>query len=78
MAGVARFERTNDGVKVRCLTAWLRPSGAFRRSRFETQMGWIVGLEPTTSRATIWHSNQLNYIHHVALVAYALPVESDG
>ena len=42
------------------------------------EVGWIVGLEPTTSRATIWHSNQLNYIHHVALVAYALPAESDG
>ena len=25
MAGVAGFEPTNDGVKVRCLTAWLYP-----------------------------------------------------
>ena len=24
MAGVAGFEPTHDGVKVRCLTAWLR------------------------------------------------------
>ena len=25
-------------------------------------------LELTTSRATIWHSNQLNYIHRVGLI----------
>ena len=31
--GVAGFEPTNDGVKVRCLTAWLYPNGG--GGRFE-------------------------------------------
>ena len=28
-------------------------------------LGWVIGLEPTTSRATIWHSSQLNYTHRL-------------
>ena len=72
LAGIAGFEPTSDGVKVRCLTAWLYPSinecagtiSQRRRHSFLINMGWEMGLEPTIFGTTIRRVNQLRYTHH--------------
>ena len=34
-------------------------------SVLKNKKGWVVGLEPTTSRTTIWRANQLHHTHHI-------------
>ena len=44
MAGLTRFELVNDGVKVRCLTAWLKPYKKWWKgvdSNHRTRREWI-------------------------------------
>ena len=37
--------------------------------------GWMMGFEPSASRATIWRANQLRYIHHMP---YTMTKAGDG
>ena len=30
----------------------------------DSPIGWVLGLEPRASRATIWRANQLRHTHH--------------
>ena len=48
LAGVAGFEPTNDGVRVRCLTAWRYPYMA-PEAGFEPATSWL-----TVTRSTGW------------------------
>jgi hypothetical protein len=54
MAGVAGFEPAHDGIKTRCLTAWLHPNknpyNMVRKERLE--LSRREALEPKSSVST--------------------------
>ena len=72
MAGTAGLEPADEGVKVPCLTTWLRPYGGKADEGLgplpipHHLVGWVKGLEPSTPGTTIRCSNQLSYTHHIS------------
>ena len=61
LAGIAGFEPTSDGVKVRCLTAWLYPSiNKCRRHLSPAQAAFVrnkYGVGDGTRTHDLWDHN---------------------
>ena len=63
MAGVLGFEPRHDGIKIRCLTAWLYPNNMLNHLFY---MGRLMGIEPTNAGTTI------RCVNHFATIATIL------
>ena len=63
LARVAGFEPANDGIRIRCLTAWLYPISINILTHYaivsKKNLGWMVGFEPTNTGATTQGLNHL-------------------
>ena len=38
----------------------------------DIKKGWVEGLEPSASRATIWRASQLRHTHHIYIIVSAV------
>ena len=67
MAGVPGFEPGHDGIKIRCLTAWLYPKNLMKFSL--VLMGRLMGIEPTNAGTTI---RCVNHFATIAIILYII------
>ena len=61
LARVEGFEPSSDGIRIRCLTAWLYPNVNCGKILIVVKilMGWMMGFEPTHADATSLCLNHL-------------------